>query len=50
MAVYRQDRACKDYTSNPIPIFSCYSSEAMRLLGTALTVKKEKDVGMRLLV
>ena len=41
MAGCRQDRAYKDYTSNPISTSSfsmlCYT---MRLLGTALMVKK----------
>ena len=56
MAVYRQDRLYKDYTSNPIPtsfflleIFSV--SLAMRILGTSMPCgEKKKDVGMGLLV
>ena len=43
MAVRTQDKAYKDYTSNPIPT-SCYPSAGytMRLLGTALMVKKKR--------
>ena len=43
MAVWRQDRAYKDYPSNPILTSSFPSAGyTMRLLPTALMVKKKK--------
>ena len=48
MAVCRQDRAYKDFTSNPIPTSSIFhvsypsAGYTVRLLGTAMMLKKKR--------
>ena len=52
VAVSRQDRVCKDYTSNPIPTSFFFPSAILSYhsLGIHSTIMEKKDVVMGLLV